>query len=449
MTFNETNLLAELSHDQLRANQTTKRFVVAYSGGMDSHVLLAAMSVLRGRLGGAEVAALHVHHGISPEADAWVEHCVETCRLLDVPLNIKKIKVDRTQASLENSLRNARYQAFSESLNKQDVLLLAHHADDQAETIFLRLLRGAGAQGVSGMPACRVLGNAYLYRPMLGYTRQELAHYAITKQLRWIEDDSNVDVQFDRNFLRQNVLPLITERWPGFGNSLTRHARINQQLQHSMDFFLARELEQLVGNEGKLNLSLLRAYTQEVQLNLVRAWIASLALPVPSYQQLEQIVKGLIVAREDAQPQVNWRGATVRRFQNNLYASAPLPAFDKQKVYELTPDQPLDIPGVGALELVNEEVVKADNGEGWPVLKLALAPLSVRFRQGGERCQPAGRVGSHPLKKLFQEYQVPPWLRDRMPLIYCGEQLVAAGDLWVCEGFTASPGEQGRRLVLN
>jgi len=449
MTFNETNLLAELSHDQLRANRPIKRFVVAYSGGMDSHVLLAAMSTLRGRLDGAEVAALHVHHGINPKADAWVEHCVEICRVLDVQLNIKKIKVDQTQASLENSLRNARYQAFSESLNKHDVLLLAHHADDQAETILLRLLRGAGAQGVSGMPAYRVLGNAYLYRPVLGYTRQELAHYAMTKQLRWIEDDSNVDVQFDRNFLRQNVLPLITERWPGFGSSLTRHARINQQLQLSMNFFLARELEPLVGNEGKLNLSLLRAYPLEVQLNLVRAWITSLALPVPSYQQLEQIVKGLMMAREDAQPQVNWRGVTVRRFQNDLYANAPLPAFDKQKVYELTPEQPLDIPGVGTLELVKEEIAKVENGKGRSVLNLALAPLSIRFRQGGERCQPAGRIGSHPLKKLFQEYQVPPWLRDRVPLIYCGAQLVAVGDLWVCEGFTASPGELGYHLLLN
>ncbi|MCF7982549.1 MAG: tRNA lysidine(34) synthetase TilS [Pseudomonadales bacterium] len=439
MKFTETQLLKALNCTQISADQT-RRFIVAYSGGLDSHVLLAAMSALRGQLGGIAVSALHIHHGVNPAADEWVAHCIQVCRSLAIPRVIKKIQADQTKASLENTLREARYQAFSESLSEHDVLLLAHHADDQAETILLRLLRGAGAQGISGMPQQRALGKGHLLRPLLGYTKQQLERYAVAKQLSWIEDDSNADVQFDRNFLRQRVMPLIAERWPSFGHSLTRHARINRQLQRSMDFFLARELQQLMTEKGVLKIPPLLEYSQEVQLNLLRAWIASLTLPAPSYKQLWQILSDVMLAREDAQPQVNWPGAIVRRYQDGLHASSPPPEFDAKRVYEWHPETTLNISGVGELKL--EKMVGAG------LLKMSPNSYSVRFRQGGERCQPAGRQGSHPLKKLLQEYHVPPWLRDRTPLIYCGEQLAAVGDIWVCEGFATSDDEQGFRVLL-
>lgn len=435
MKFNTATLLK-----QLKPWLGADRMVVGYSGGLDSHVLLAAMAELREQLGDTELTAVHVHHGVNSAANIWTEHCQRVCDNLGIALEIKRVEVDQVPASLENELRNARYRAFEECLGAKDLLLLAHHGDDQTETLLLRLLRGSGARGGAGMPYQRSIGSAALLRPLLGYSRQELEEYAEAKGLNWINDDSNNDQRFDRNYLRHTVIPMLASRWPGFRNTFLRHVEINHQLHQSIEFFVNRELAGLVGENNELGIESLRQYELPVQQNLIRVWIEAQGLPAPGYQQLQKIMTEVMAAREDGNPELNWSSGSVRRYRDALYAIRPLPLHDATCIHEWTMEQPLVDESLGKLSVVDTV------GSGLRRSALQQS-VSVRFRQGGERCRPAGRQGSHPLKKLLQEYHVPPWLRDRIPLIYVGDQLAAVADLWVCEEFSAKGKEPGYRIL--
>jgi len=435
MKFTRAQLL-----QQLTPVLGARRFIIAYSGGLDSLVLLSAMAELRDQLQGAQLIALHIHHGINSAADDWAEHCARICQHLTVPLHVRRINAD---SGSENALREARYRAFQAYLQAGDILLLAHHADDQTETVLLRLLRGSGAKGGAGMSSFRELGKSGLYRPLLVFSRRQLEVYATERHLQWIEDDSNRDTQYDRNYLRHRVMPLLAARWPGCRNTINRHARLDAELQQSIDFFLSRELEQIGQEQNRLPIERLRRYPQAVQRNLIRCWLASLGLPIPNYRQLNQVLDEVVAAREDAQPLATWPGAWVRRYQQYLYAGYPLPPQDPGLEYTWHTEQPLSMPVFGTLTL---QPAAADSEDALSIMPQAL--LTVRFRQGGERCRPAGRTGSHPLKKLLQEHAVPPWLRDRIPLLYQEEQLIAVADLWVCERFAAEPGESAFKVIF-
>lgn len=415
------------------------RYLVGYSGGMDSHLLLCAMAGIRNRLK-ADIAAIHIHHGVSIRAEDWVSHCQLTCDRLNIPLEVVAVQADTSQPSLENELRAARYRAFEERLAHNDLLLLAHHADDQVETIIQRLLRGSGPRGISGMPRSRVIGKARLLRPLLDLTRSELRQYATTAGLEWVEDESNRDERFDRNYIRHQLVPKLERRWPGFRKTFIRHADISAQTDQCLGFFLDRELAAIRQTSQEIDIKLLQQYPRSVQINLLRRWLELAGMGMPGYDQLNGILREVVGAKRDAAPQLRCANWIIRRYQQKLWVGKLLPPHDPSRVIDWKVKEALTDPAMGCLKAL------PSRGEGISV-QFAQTPLRVGFRQGGERCRPQGRQGSHPLKKLLQEYAVPPWLRDRVPLVYRGEDLVAVADLWVCHGFSAKSDSKGLRLV--
>jgi len=435
MQLNPNTLLS-----QLPALANNQCLVVAYSGGLDSHVLLHALAQLRdGAIQPFHLEALHIHHGVNEQADAWVEHCQSVCEKLRVPITVKHVNCDLQQASLENQLREARYQIFSDMLRDDDLLALAHHADDQSETLLLRMLRGTGPQGLTGMPVRRSLGAGSLIRPLLGFARADLEDYAQQHKLRWVEDGSNADTCFDRNFLRHKVMPQLAQRWPYYRSNFARNAQVAKDAQLSLDYFLERELlPQMAKHQRGLACAWLAGYAPALQVNLLRAWLKQCDLPLPGYRHLQQIMDEVVNVRLDAQPLVNWPGVEVRRFKDVVFAAKPLPSHDAGVVLCWNPEEALLLPGAGQLTAV------AQMGGG-----LCVPPgarLTVQFRQGGERCKVAGQAHSKLLKKLLNSLHLEPWLRDRLPLVYVDGELAALGDVAICEGFQAADDQKGYGL---
>ncbi len=414
---------------------------MAYSGGPDSHALLHAMVRLRSELH-APLAAVHVHHGLHPGAGEWVRHCERVCRDLGIALQV--VEVDARPAageSPEAAARRARYAALGEMLGGGDILLTAHHCDDQAETVLLQLLRGAGPPGLAGMPALSPLGRGWLARPLLGVSRAALRAYGRDEGLEPVWDPSNADERYTRNFLRRRILEILRGRWPGVTRTLARVAAQQAEAARLLDELAAIDLRAARAPQpGALLCSTLRALPEARRRNALRAWVRERGLAAPSAAQLHRLMEDVLGARDDAQPVTRWPGAEVRRYRDCLYASPPLGAHDPAVVLAWDLSTPLELPGGGSLEAEDAD------GRGVAVAAAAGGAVQVRFRRGGEQCRPAGRGHTRALKKLLQESAVPPWDRERMPLVYVGDRLAAVGDLYVCEPFQAGPGEPGKTL---
>ncbi|MDM3870279.1 tRNA lysidine(34) synthetase TilS [Porticoccus sp. W117] len=406
-----TDLLAP----DLATLQNAERVYVGYSGGLDSQVLLHAVVTL---LGPEKITALHINHQISPNADNWQAHCAEQCRQLDVPLQAFRVELEPSE-NIELAARNARYKVFEAALDDGDLLLLAHHADDQSETVLYRLMRCSGPRGLAGMPRSRSLGKGQLLRPLLDISREELHQYARHHRLQWVEDESNQQLTYDRNYLRHSVVPAIEKRWPDLAKRLSQVAtlcadsdELNRQLA-TTDLQAGNERQERLGvsieQQALAQLSHLRRH------NLIRFWLEKHHYAMPPKKRLELIHRELLEAKADASPIVDFGDCQLRRYNNRVYLLPPLPPALAEGT-EITWDgkQPLYIEGCGKLTAAE------------PFAK----PVTVRFRQGGERCQPDGRNSSQTLKKLLQEYHLEPWLRDRVPLLYKCDQLIAAADLF-------------------
>ena len=424
--------------DQLAQLPPAQRYWVAYSGGCDSTVLLHALASLREQLP-AELHALHINHNLHEAAPGWVDHCHAVCEALAIPLT--EVNVDARAAkgeSPEAAARAARYRIFTEVLRNGDGLLLAHHRDDQAETLLLQLLRGSGPRGLAAMPKHRPQGAGWLGRPLLDFSRQELCRYAEAEQLEWIDDPSNFDTDFDRNFLRQRGLPLLQERWPAAVTTLARaadHQAEAAELLHQ----LAEEDWQLTAgpHADTLRIESLLRLTPERQRNVLRYWIDSVnSVPLPDRQRLLRILSEVIPAAEDAEPCIRWPGGQVRRYAGLLYLLTTEPA-------SIT--SPLKWDFSDRLELDDGRVLLATpgKGEGLKADLIKQGTITVRFRQGGEVCRPVGRGHRHSLKNLLQEWGVPPWERNRVPLLYVNEAIAAVVGYCVCEPYQAGSDEAG------
>ncbi len=425
--------------------------IVALSGGMDSSVLLHATNRLKEQLPKLNVSAVHIHHGISDNADAWDAHCETLCSRLAVPYRCLTVDARATAGeSPEEKARDCRYQALARVLGKGECLLSAHHQDDQAETLLLQLLRGAGPRGLAAMPEVSILGEGRLVRPLLGFTRQQLHDYARGHGIAWVEDDSNADTRLDRNFLRHQVVPSLKQRWPAMAATLSRAAGHIAGSAALLDELAALDLAQcqgsgVAGTDGSggsaltgLDITALGHLHSDRQRNLLRYWLRQLSLPVPQSQQMQHILTDVLHAGPDRVPCVQWAGVEVRRYRKRLFAMAPLAPHDSCARYGWNLTDPLALP-VGCLRSVPA------SGKGLRA-NLGATGVTVAFRQGGEVCQPAGRQHRHELKKLFQEAGVPPWQRDRIPLLYVEDDLAAVAGLWVCQQFAAAANEAGLEL---
>lgn len=456
MTFTEQSLSA-----QLAGIPEGSRLVVAFSGGLDSSVLLWSLARLRQAHPGAfTLAAIHVNHGLSPNAADWQRFCEDTCANLGIELSVERVHIARgAGASLENLARQQRYAAFKRCLQLGDCLVMGHHLDDQAETFLLRTLRGSGPRGLAAMPVTRILGRGRLLRPLLGVSRQALEDFARAQRLRWIEDESNDSTVFDRNYCRHELLPVIARRWPAYRENWSRSAELCAE-----DEVLLQELAEqdyasvATEDEAIIAVSALGRLSPARQRNLLRFWLQRLRVADPGWNVLQQIVTELLPAAADAQPEVSWEdngeagdeaggaedgGAdcsrepsttrrVLRRYRDRLYLLDTIPPLASHECIDWCPPVPLALPGNGCLR------VTPGSGTGLRQLQQGTV-LQIRYRQGGEQCRLAGRR-TRALKKILQDAAVPPWFRERLPLIYAGEELVCIPGVGVCEGWQAQEG---------
>ncbi|MBO0491555.1 tRNA lysidine(34) synthetase TilS [Pseudomonas sp. Marseille-Q1929] len=388
---------------------------VAFSGGLDSTVLLHLLASTEHL---PQLNAIHVHHGLQAAADAWPSHCQSICDRLGVPLRVMHVQV-QPGASLERAAREARYQAFAEVAGAGEVLLTGQHRDDQAETLLFRLLRGAGVRGLAAMPLHRDLAAGHLVRPLLDVSRAELEAYADEHQLTWIEDPSNADPRFSRNYLRHRVFPLLTERWPQAVSSLARTAEHLSEAQSLLDELAQMDLHTVDQPSSfpwlplpSLALTPLRELSDARQRNVLRHWLTPLTrLPDSDHWAGWYSLRD---AKRDAQPL--WRladGELHRCAERIWWVPAAWSDFSDASVSWPQPQNPLELPGNGRLELVGKPP------EG---------PLEIRYRQGGEIVEVPGR-GRRDLKRLLNEGGLPGFMRGRLPLLYQGEQLLAVPTL--------------------
>ena len=417
------------------------QYWVAFSGGVDSHVLLQLLAEARRQLPGS-LAAVHVNHQIQQQSGDWEIHCRSVCEELRVPLHLLRVQGKaRAGESPEAAARTARYRALADWLPTDAVLTTAQHRDDQAETLLLQLFRGAGPRGLAAMPENSVLGRGRLLRPFLETSRQAIVSYARAHRLRWIEDPSNTDTRYDRNLLRQRIMPELQQHWPGLSKVLARAAghQADQvelaQALAALDYPACRRSE-----PACLSVSALRGLPPARQRNLLRYWLEQAGLPLPSRVLLERIRAEMLSGRQDTSPLVHWPGAEVRRFRDGLYSMTPLPPHDPASCYRWNFHAPLSLDQAGGILSAT-----AVTGGGLRVAGRAGA-MDIRFRQGGETLQPAGRRHHHRLKKLFQEWGVPDWERDRVPLVYSNGALIAVVGFCVCEGYQASAEQTGLDL---
>ncbi|HEU0152838.1 MAG TPA: tRNA lysidine(34) synthetase TilS [Arenimonas sp.] len=388
---------------------------VAFSGGRDSTVLLHWLASSPAvRAGG--LRALHVDHGLQVDSAAWARHCADACRALGVDFESRRVAVRDAGDGLEAAAREARYEALAEGLQPGERVALAHHRDDQAETVLLRLLRGSG-DGLAAMRPLRRFGAGWLWRPLLDQPRDALARYARDHGLRWVEDPSNATPQADRNFLRLQVMPALAARWPGAAAGLARSAALLARQGELLAGEDARRLAQVQGlDPGTVSVPALMALAPAWRDRVLRHWLATRALPPLPPDGLRAITDELVPARADGEPAFAWSGAVVRRWRDLLYAGPALAPLPEDFACAWDGPAPLSLPTGDTLALLPGGAFEA--------------PLQVRARQGGERLVLPGRAHSSELKHVLQDLGVPPWLRARLPLLFDARgQLLAAGDV--------------------
>jgi tRNA(Ile)-lysidine synthase len=418
----------------------TAALCVAFSGGVDSTALLgllAAVPAVRGRL-----RALHIDHGLHPKSAAWARACRASARALRVPFSTRRLALRRSRGqSLEALARAGRYAALAQELGPAEVLLTAHHREDQLETVLLQLLRGAGLPGLSAMPAVAGLGVGFLVRPLLGVPRARLREWVQARGLPHLEDPSNRDDALDRNYLRHQVLPAILRRWPGAARTLARSAGHIAQAQELLDERAAADVAR-AADGADLAVASLKALPLPRRRNALRWWISQAGHSAPDARRLEEIAVTLLAARVGANPFVSWGPAQVQRHAGRLTLAA---AGGAAEPYALTwavkRASRLTLPaGAGRLELVT-------SAQGLIDAAALPAQLLVRTRRGGERLRPRAGGPSRTLKSLLQHEAIGLRERELLPLLFAGEQLVAAGDLWVDARWQPGP-DCARRLRL-
>jgi tRNA(Ile)-lysidine synthase len=408
---------------------------VALSGGVDSATLLHACQEIRTRLPAVSLRAIHVAHGLQPDAADWPASCAALCARFEVPFEAIELRLEPPPgASVEAVARDARYAALQPRVVPGEALLTAHHQDDQLETVLLQLFRGAGLAGIAAMPASTPFGRGQLIRPLLGVTRADVDAYARAAGIERIDDPMNLSPRFDRGSLRRDVIPVLRARWPSIARTVSRTARHAATAQELLDVLAAIDAADGV-EEGRLLVARCLVLSRARQANLLRWWLRRCGLGMPSEARLHSILDDLLPARAGAQPVVTWPTGEVRRHRGWLHAMPPLGPVVR-KAWTLTAGEALEAEGVGTITLV------ASTGCGFSALRYP-GPFELRVRLGGERLLPAGQRVEKSVTRLLREAGTEPWLRDRIPLVYSRDSLLAVGQRWVAATAAAEAGEPG------
>jgi tRNA(Ile)-lysidine synthase len=447
-----TDLVSRVSNNIRDVVKSGERLVVGLSGGVDSIVLLDVLRRIANRRRFA-LAALHVNHQISPNAGRWAAFCRTTCRARGIPLRVVRVNVEGGD-SLEAAARAARYDAlFSQ---KADYVALAHHQDDQAETVLLQLLRGAGVKGLAAMPLVRrdegggsraegktrtkghppsLIPHPLIVRPLLDVPRAQIEAYARKRKLAWIEDESNTDVYFLRNFMRREVLPLLNSRFPAYRTTLARSARHFAEASKLLDELAALDGVGYLGN-GALRVAGLRKLSRARARNLMRHFLAGRGVIMPNAERLEEALRQSLTAREDTAVCIDLGDCELRRFAGALHVVNKMPGPDAEFSRRWSGERELALPELGGVLSMRK-----GRGAGISLARLQVKPVSIRVRGGGERLQPDCRRPRRSLKNLLQEAAVAPWRRERVPLLFCGDILVWVPGVGIDCEFQAEAGE--------
>lgn len=407
-----------------------KTWCLAYSGGVDSQVLLHLLHLTQ-----LNIKAVYIDHGLQDQSADWALFCGQQCEQLNIPF--QSIKVEAAAAkgeSPEAAARTARYSALKQIIQKDCCLLTAQHQDDQSETVLLQLLRGAGAAGLAGMPGIISFSDGWHCRPLLDVSQKSILDYAQNNHLSWVEDPSNQHLNYDRNYLRHTVMPAIQQRWPALNKTLVIFSEQQAENAALLDVLAEADLKAAMLEDNCLDISVLLELENARLRNALRFWFKTINSPMPSRAVLQQIVQQMLSASHDTSALVSWANVQVRRFRDNLFWLRKID-HDASQVYSWSDSAPMLL---NSLEKKLQFVKMKTSKDTQYVLRDSIVSqsLTVRFRQGGERIQPAGRNGHHDLKSLFQEAAVPPWLRDKIPLLYAGDELVAVVGYWLADEFS-------------
>jgi len=413
-----------------------KTWCLAYSGGVDSQVLLHLLHLTQ-----LKVSAVYIDHCLQAQSADWAEHCRQQCEVLKIPFQVIRVDGRATQGeSPEAAARAARYGALKSLIQTDSCLLTAQHQDDQTETVLLQLLRGAGAAGLAGMPDIAKFGEGWHARPLLDISQKNILNYAQTNQLSWVEDPTNQHVNIDRNYLRHSVIPDVIERWPALNKTLSVFAQQQAENADLLNQLAQQDLELVLCDEQSvLEINQLNKMADARLRNVLRYWFKTIKSPLPSRAVLEQIVQQIKTTSHDSALRVSWAGYEVRRFRDRLY-------WLKKIKHDASQEYNCDVNEILFLSSIDKHLrfkkVKTNEKNILFVLKALVNDkvISVRFRQGGEKIKPAGRNASHDLKSLFQEASVPTWQRDRVPLLFIGNDLVAVVGYWLADDY-AQKGE--------
>lgn len=401
-----------------------RHWYVAFSGGLDSHVLLVKLkhylsifSDTHPDLKTPSLIAVHINHQLQPESEAWEQHCIDVCNVLSVPIITKQVDISG-QANIEALARAKRYEFFDSLLETHDVVFMGHHQNDQLETFFYRLFRGSGIQGLTSIPYERALGKGVLSRPFLDCSKEIILHYAIQKELKWVEDPTNQYDQFDRNYIRLNLLPIVLKRWPSFSSTISRlirHSNESAMLMNEVaegDLSVCKQGVDSFYNESWLNCEDVLQFSLPRQKNVVRFYLKKHSL-ILSDKQIDQLFAQIIQGRKH-KAELSIAGVYFRCFKDCLYLCYE---HYEQGAY----DRELSWLGMNQCSLPNTKSLSLSS-------PLDIR-LTVRFRRGGERGVLPAATQRSKLKNLLQDYAIPWWRRDYIPLVYCEGVLIAVADL--------------------
>ncbi|TDE23304.1 tRNA lysidine(34) synthetase TilS [Vibrio owensii] len=423
-----------------RYYQSGTKIVLAFSGGVDSRLLLEllsryhqAHSIDNQSADSKSVSchAVYVHHGLSSNAGDWANQCLVWAEQAGISCSVEHVNLDiNSGESIELLAREARYQALAKHIQMGDLLLTGQHADDQVETFLLALKRGSGPKGLSSMAESMPFAGGTLVRPLLAVKREQIEAAAKEQKLSWVEDESNQDIRYDRNFLRHRIVPELSERWPSIHQAVQRSASLCAQQEALLDELLSAVFERALQSDLSLSIEELATHSELARARLVRMWLAKLNANMPTQVQLNLIWNEVGLAQQDANPKLQLKQGEVRRFQNRLYwvtETADVTTWQSK----IQTDTALVLP-----ERLGELTLSTRSEQATIALPPQPELLRVTFNPEGLSAHPTTRNHSRKLKKLFQEYNVPSWLRRQIPILMYQDQVVAVGDLFVDQAFS-------------
>ncbi|ANZ22783.1 tRNA(Ile)-lysidine synthase [Buchnera aphidicola (Diuraphis noxia)] len=393
-----------------------KSFVIAYSGGLDSTVLLYKLIAIKKIISDIKIRAIHINHNLTLSSKKWVKHCTEHCKKNSVPLSIKNLHQDKNNS--EEKLRIKRYNIMYHNLSSEEILLTGHHMNDQCETFFLSLKRGSGPTGLSGMSFETIFGQKKIIRPFLNKTKKELQLWAKRKNLTWIEDFSNFETHYDRNYIRHKIIPIIEKKWPFFLKNCLRTIKICREETILLNQFLLEKIQNFINFDNSLNIKYFKNIQKKTCTAYIRRWLALQTIKMPSYNTIQSIYNEIVCSRADANPKIILCKHEIRRYKQSIYFLKIQKKINNTFLFWHNITTKLVLPN----NLGN--LIQDERGISLPQPKTNEL-INIRFQYEG-KILIIGRNKKRKIKKIWQENNIPPWLRNQIPLLFYNNTFISA-----------------------